>query len=93
MVTMPTSHCPLLDAPVGVLGTTGPREAVPVTARWFVDDAAAVRSVLNTTKHGADVRTADRSGEERVVLTVRPVHVNTWGHDRSRQGVGAAGLR
>ena len=30
-------------------------------------------------KYGADLRANDRPGESRVVVTLRPVKVNTWG--------------
>jgi PPOX class probable F420-dependent enzyme len=30
-------------------------------------------------KYGADMRASDRPGESRVVVTLRPVKVNTWG--------------
>lgn len=130
MVTIPTSHRPLLDAPVGVLATLGPDGLPQATALWFLFDTAddAVRFSLNTTrqkvknlrrrpeasflvldpatpyrtlelrgrveiqpdddyafadqlgkKYGADMRSMDRPGEKRVVVTLRPVKVNTWG--------------
>jgi PPOX class probable F420-dependent enzyme len=131
MVTIPASHRPLLDAPVGVLATVGPTGTPQTTALWFLwDDAEGdVRFSLNSTRQkvrnlrahpqasflvldptnpyrtielrgdveiapdpdyafaerlaarygGADLRAMDRPGETRVVVTLRPRKVLTWG--------------
>jgi PPOX class probable F420-dependent enzyme len=52
MVSIPASHRPLLDAPVGVLATIGPDGLPQATALWFLFDDAnnAVRFSLNTTR-------------------------------------------
>jgi PPOX class probable F420-dependent enzyme len=128
---IPASHRSLLDAPVGVLGTVGPKGVPQLTAVWFLYDAAAgaLRISLNTRRQkyknlrrrpdasflildpaspyrtlelrgrveierdddyafatrvgqkygGADLRQMDGPGQRRVVVTLRPEKVNTWG--------------
>jgi PPOX class probable F420-dependent enzyme len=50
--SVPASHRPLLDAPVGVLATLGPKGVPQVTALWFLYDErdGAVRFSLNTAR-------------------------------------------
>lgn len=50
--SVPASHRALLDAPVGVLATLGPKGAPQVTALWFLYDQSdgAVRFSLNTAR-------------------------------------------
>jgi PPOX class probable F420-dependent enzyme len=52
MTTIPPSHRPLLDTPVGVLATIGPDSTPQVTALWFLYDEAegVVRFSLNTAR-------------------------------------------
>src|SRR6185312_16532416 len=52
MPTIPESHRALLDAPVGVLATTGPDSLPQATALWFVFDQSqgVVRFSLNTAR-------------------------------------------
>ncbi len=47
-------------------------------AELHPDDDYAVADEVGR-KYGADFRTMDRPGEQRVAVTLRPTKVNTWG--------------
>ncbi|HWG02854.1 MAG TPA: PPOX class F420-dependent oxidoreductase [Trebonia sp.] len=66
--------CSLLifgDPPYRYIEIRGDAEIVPDDDYAFADQVGA--------KYGADLRNMDQPGEQRVVVTIRPARVVTWG--------------
>jgi PPOX class probable F420-dependent enzyme len=63
-----------------ILDRANPYRTLEIRARAELtpDDDYAFAEKLGR-KYGADLRTRDRPGESRVVVTLRPVKVNTYG--------------
>lgn len=63
-----------------ILDPTNPYRTLEIRAQAEVspDDDYAFADKLGR-KYGADLRTRDKPGERRVVVTLRPVKVNTYG--------------
>jgi PPOX class probable F420-dependent enzyme len=64
------------DPPYRYLEIRGDAEITPDDDYAFADKVGA--------KYGADLRTMDKPGEHRVVVTIRPVRVVTWGDAATR---------
>src|SRR4051794_35234396 len=64
-----------------ILDPANPYRTLEVRARAEIqeDNDGAFALKLATKYGGADVRNNDRPGETRVVVTLHPVKVNTWG--------------
>ena len=63
-----------------ILDPTNPYRTLEIRARAELEadpDYAFADKVGR--KYGADLRTNDRPGDSRAVVTLRPVKVNTWG--------------
>src|SRR5690349_16351500 len=64
-----------------ILDPTNPYRTLEVRARAEIapDADYAFANKLGAKYGGADLRANDRPGETRVVVSLRPVKVNTWG--------------
>ncbi|HEX6290108.1 MAG TPA: PPOX class F420-dependent oxidoreductase [Herpetosiphonaceae bacterium] len=64
-----------------ILDTANPYRTLEVRARAEItpDPHYAFAKKLGAKYGGADLSTNDRPGETRVVVSLRPVKVNTWG--------------
>jgi PPOX class probable F420-dependent enzyme len=64
-----------------VLDPTNPYHTLEVRARAEIseDPEGAFALKLGKKYGGADVRNNDRPGQRRVIVTLHPVKVNTWG--------------
>jgi PPOX class probable F420-dependent enzyme len=63
-----------------ILDTANPYRTLEVRARAEIaPDADYVFAKKFGAKYGADVSANDRPGETRVVVSLQPVKVNTWG--------------
>jgi len=93
MISFPDSHRDLLDADVATLATIGADGLPQLSEVWFLAGDDVVRLSLNASrqkvtyafadrvgaKYGADLRTMDKPGESRVVVTVEPSRIRSWG--------------
>lgn len=64
-----------------ILDTANPYRTLEVRARAEIEPDAdyAFARKLGAKYGGADLSTRDRPGETRVVVSLRPIKVNTWG--------------
>ena len=63
-----------------ILDPANPYRTMEIRARAeVVPDTNASAIALVEEKYGVDVRQNDRPGEGRVVVTLHPVKINTWG--------------
>ncbi len=70
--------CP--EASFLVIDPASPYRTIEIRGRAELhpDDDYAVADAVGR-KYGADFRTLDRPGEQRLAVTLRPTKVNTWG--------------
>ena len=64
-----------------ILDPASPYRTMEIRARAEIaeDQGGAFAQQLGAKYGGADVRANDRPGESRVIVTLNPVKVNTWG--------------
>ena len=81
VLTFQSKKCSLLRAFTIILDTANPYRTLEVRARAEImpDADYAFAKKLGAKYGGADLRTNDRPGETRVVVSLQPIKVNTWG--------------
>lgn len=63
-----------------ILDPANPYRTMEIRARAALEPDTEERAIAKVQeKYGADVREHDRPGESRVIVTLHPVKINTWG--------------